>query len=124
VELQKRRHWPPAVEAGVMNMSKRPNFVYLAGMIPVLFVVGLLIFLTFDNFLSGRAVYGDKFGNAYEVQGIAAILVNLGILGLVGWLGSYLAFLIWRSPKLMRFHQAIGVVSGLCVVVGLVYGLS
>ena len=47
----------------------------MAGMIPVLFVVGLLIFLTFDNLLSSRAVYGDKFGNAYEVDGLAAILV-------------------------------------------------
>ena len=107
-----------------MNMSKRPNFVYLAGMVPVLFVVGLLVFLTFDNLFTGRAVYGDKFGNAYEVQGFAAILVNFGILGLVGWLGSYLAFLKWRSPKLMRFHRAIGVVSGLCVVAGAIYGFS
>ncbi|KZY35122.1 hypothetical protein A3754_18720 [Alcanivorax sp. HI0083] len=113
-----------SAEYAVMNMSKRPNFIYLAGMVPVFFVVGLLVFLTFDNLFTGRAVYGDKFGNAYEVQGVAAILVNFGILGLVGWLGSFLAFLIWRSPRLMRFHRAIGVVSSLCVVGGLVYGLS
>ena len=98
-----------APAARVMNMSKRPNFIYMAGMIPVFFVVGLLIFLTFDNLLSSRAVYEDKFGNAYEFEGRAAILVNLGIFGLIGWLGSYLAFLVKRSPKLMRFHRAIGV---------------
>lgn len=107
-----------------MNMSKRPNFVYMAGMMPVLFVVGLLIFLTFDNLLSGRAVYGDKFGNAFEVEGLAAILVNLGIFGLIGWLGSYLAFLVKRSPKLMQVHRAVGVVSGVFIAVGLAYGLS
>ncbi|WP_211183395.1 hypothetical protein [Thalassotalea sp. Y01] len=107
-----------------MNMSKRPNFIYMAGMIPVLFVVGLLIFLTFDNLLSSRAVYGDKFGNAYEVDGLAAILVNLGIFGLIAWLGSYLAFLVKRSPKLMQVHRALGIVSGIFILVGLVYGLS
>lgn len=96
----------------------------MAGMIPVIFVGGILVFLTFNNLLSGRAVYGDRFGNAYEVEGLAAILVNLGILGFIGWLGSYLAFLVKRSPKLIRVHRAIGVVSGLCIVVGLVYGLS
>ncbi|USA41697.1 hypothetical protein NCG89_09210 [Spongiibacter taiwanensis] len=105
-------------------MSKRPNFIYMAGMIPVLFVVGLLLFLTFDNLLSGRAVYGAKFGNAFEVEGVAAILVNLGILGLIVWLGSYLAFLVKRSPKLMQFHRAAGVVSSVLIAVGLVYGLS
>ena len=113
-----------AAAFGVMNMSKRPNFIYMAGMIPVLFVVGLLIFLTFDNLLSSRAVYGDKFGNAYEVDGLAAILVNLGIFGLIAWLGSYLAFLVKRSAKLMWAHRAIGVVSGVFIAVGLVYGLS
>ena len=113
-----------STEYAVMNMSKRPNFIYMVGMVPVLFVVGLLIFLTFDNLLSGRAVYGDKFGNAYEVEGLAAILVNLGIFGLIGWLGSYLAFLVNRSPKLMWVHRAIGVVSGVCIAVGLLYGLS
>jgi len=107
-----------------MNMSKRPSFIYMAGMIPVLFVVGLLIFLTFDNLLSSRAVYGDKFGNVYEVEGLAAILVNLGIFGLIGWLGSYLAFLVNRSPKLMRVHRAIGIASGVCIAAGLVYGFS
>ena len=96
----------------------------MAGMIPVLFVVGLLIFLTLDNLLSGRAVYGDKFGNAFEVEGLAAILVNLGMFGLIGWLVSYLAFLVNRSPKLMQFHRAVGVVSGVFIAVGLVYGLS
>jgi len=88
-----------------MNMSKRPRLIYMVGMIPVLFVVGLLIFLTFDNLLSSRAVYGDKFRNAYVVEGIAAILVNLGILGLIAWLGSYLAFIVKRSPKLMQVHR-------------------
>jgi len=96
----------------------------MVGMMPVLFVVGLLIFLTFDNLLSGRAVYGDKFGNAFAVDGLAAILVNLGIFGLIGWLGSYLAFLVKRSPKLMQVHRALGVVSGVFIVVGLAYGLS
>ena len=105
-------------------MRKRPNLIYVAGMIPVLFVVGLLIFLTFDNLLFSRAVYGDKFGNAYEVEGLAAILVNLGIFGLIVWLSSYLAFLVKRSPKLMQLHRAAGVVSGVFIAVGLVYGLS
>lgn len=107
-----------------MNMNKRPNFIYLAGMIPVVLLVGMLIFLTFDNLLSSRAVYGDKVGNAYEVEGLAAILVNLGILGLIGWLGFYLAFLVSRASILLLIHRVIGVVSGLCIAVGLVYGLS
>ena len=96
----------------------------MAGMIPVLFLVGLLLFLTFDNLLSSTAVYGDKFGNAYEVEGLAAILVNLGIFGLIAWLGYYLAFLVKRSPKLVQVHIAVGVVSVVFIAVGLVYGLS
>jgi hypothetical protein len=93
-------------------------------MIPVALLVGMLIFLTFDNLLSSRAVYGDKLGNKFEVEGLAAILVNLGILGLVGWLGFYLAFLINRTSTLMLIHRVIGAISGLCIAVGLVYGLS
>lgn len=68
-----------------MKMSKRPNFVYLTGMIPVIFVVGLLVFLTLDNLLSSRAVYRDKLGGAYEVEGLAVILVNLGISSIIIW---------------------------------------
>jgi hypothetical protein len=71
-----------------MKMRKRFNFVYMVGMTPVVLLVGLLILLTLDNLLSGRAVYGDRFGNRYEVEGLAAFWVNLGILGLICWLGT------------------------------------
>jgi len=93
-------------------------------MIPVIFVAGLLVFLTLSNLLSSRAVYGNSLGDAYEVEGLAAILVNLGILGLVGWLGSYMAFLFNRTPRAMLVHRSIGVVSCVCIVAGLAYGIS
>ncbi|MCA0895119.1 hypothetical protein [Microbulbifer agarilyticus] len=105
-------------------MSKRTKFVYLAGMLPILFVVGLLVFLTFENFLSSQAIFGDKFGNVYAVEGNAAVLVNLGIFGLVGWLVSYLVFLVSRNHSLLLVHRFIGAVSILCIVAGLLYGLS
>lgn len=107
-----------------MNMRRRLNFVYLAGMIPVVLLLGMLLFLVLENLLSGRAVYGDKLGNSYEVIGFAAFLVNVGILGLVGWLVTYIAFLISRSPKLIQVHRVVGAVSGLLVTAGLLYGAS
>lgn len=119
-----RRRKKLSVSIYVINMRKRSRFIYLAGMIPVIFVAGLLAFLALSNLLLNRAVYGDSLGDAYEVEGLAAILVNLGILGLVGWLGSYMAFLFNRTPRAMLVHRIIGVVSCVCIVAGLAYAVS
>ncbi|MCK2149613.1 hypothetical protein MYE70_11145 [Marinobacter alexandrii] len=107
-----------------MKKNSRVNLIYIVGLIPVVFLVGLLLFLTLENLLSGRAIYGDKFGNAYAVEGFAAGIVNLGILGLVCWLVVFLAYLLKRSPGLLRLHFAVGAISSLGIAVGLFYGLS
>lgn len=106
-----------------MKKKKGLNFIYLAGMIPVVFLVAVLILLTFDNLMSNRAIYGDEVGNRNEVDGISAIFVNVGILGLVLWLCFYLAYLVSRNPVLIKFHKVIGVASTLCIAAGLAYGL-
>lgn len=93
-------------------------------MIPAYFVTGLLLFLTLENFLSGRAIYGDKFGNVYQVEGVSAGIVNLGILGLVCWLALYLAYLLKRSPGLFRVHCSMGAISCIFIAIGLFCGLS
>ena len=107
-----------------MKRNSRVNLIYIVGMVPVVFVAGLLLFLTLENLLSGRAIYADKFGNAYVVEGFAAGMVNLGILGLVCWLVVFLAYLLKRSPSLLRPHCAVGAISTLGIAVGLFYGLS
>ncbi|WP_322003144.1 hypothetical protein [Marinobacter alexandrii] len=115
-------HW--RLIQGVMKKNSRVNLIYIVGLIPVVFVAGLLLFLTLENFLSGQATYGDKFGNAYEVEGVAAVIVNLGILGLVCWLVLYMVYLFKRSPGLLRLHCGVGAISSLCIAAGLFYGLS
>lgn len=95
--------------------------IYGAGLVFVAFVVGLLLFLTVDNAVSGQAVYGSRFG-VFRVSGPASILVNVGIFGLVCSFLSYIVFLFNRSQILLTIYKFIGVASGFVIFLGLAWG--
>lgn len=95
--------------------------IYGAGLAVVAFVVGLLLFLTFDNAASGQAIYGNRFG-VFTVNGAASILINLGIFGLVCSFLSFMAFLFHRSPLLLKSYKFIGAASGVFILIGLAWG--
>lgn len=103
---------------------KQTRFVYFLGLLPVVFLVGLLLFLTLNNIASGTAVFGDKFGNAFEAEGLAGVLINLGILALIAWLLFYIAYLIKRQPLLLTLHKTTGCIGALCITTGLFCALS
>ncbi|WP_272962072.1 hypothetical protein [Alcanivorax jadensis] len=107
-----------------MKPRKPTRFIYLLGLVPVVFVVALLLFLTMNNFVSGTAIFGDKFGNTYEAEGLAGGMINIGILGLIAWLLFYIAYLIKRQPLLLRLHRATGSIGALCIAIGLICTLS
>ena len=95
--------------------------IYGAGLAVVAFVVGLLLFLTFENAASGYATYGSRLGTV-TVIGPESILVNFGIVGLVISFLSFLAYLFTRRPLLLKSYKFIGAVSGSLVFIGLVLG--
>jgi hypothetical protein len=95
--------------------------IYGAGLIVVAFVVGLLLFLTFDNATSGQAIYGNRLGS-FSVSGPASVLVNIGIVGMVSSLISFIAYLFSRSPVLLKTYKFIGAASGVFIFIGLALG--
>jgi hypothetical protein len=95
--------------------------IYGSGLIIVAFVVGLLLFLTFDNAASGHAVFGNRSG-VFSVSGPASIFVNLGIVGMVGSFLSFVAYLFSRNPTLLKSYKIIGVASGVSIFIGLAWG--
>lgn len=102
-------------------MSKM--IIYGAGLLVVAFVVGLLLFLTFDNATSGQAVFGTRLG-VFSVSGPASVLVNAGIVGMVSSLVLYISFLFSRKPVLLRAYQVAGIASGLAISIGLLWSQS
>ena len=95
--------------------------IYGAGLIIITFLVGLLLFLTFDNAIYGQAIYGDSRGS-FIVSGPASILVNIGIVGMVISLLSYIAYLFSRSPVLLKIYKLIGAASSTLIITGLALG--
>jgi hypothetical protein len=95
--------------------------IYGAGLIVVAFVVGLLLFLTYDNATSGQAIFGNRFGS-YSISGPASVLVNVGIIGMIGSLLSYITYLFSRSPVLLKSYKLIGTASGVFIFIGLAWG--
>ena len=95
--------------------------IYGAGLVVVAFVVGLLLFLTFDNAASGQAIFGSRLG-VFSVNGPASVLVNIGIVGMVGSLLSFIAYLFSRSPLLLKSYKFIGAASGVFIFIGLAWG--
>jgi hypothetical protein len=95
--------------------------IYGAGLVVVAFVVGLLLFLTFDNAASGQAIYGNRLG-IFSVSGPASVLVNIGIVSLVLSFVSYVAYLFSRSPLLLKSYKFIGAASGVFIFIGLAWG--
>ena len=93
--------------------------IYGAGLAVVAFVVGLLLFLTFDNAASGQAIYGNRF-DTFTISGPASILVNTGIVGLAFSFLAFIAFLLNRSPLLLKSYKLICFVSGIFIFIGLV----
>lgn len=102
-------------------MSK--YIIYGAGLLVVAFVIGLLLFLTIDNASHGQAIYGGRLGS-FSVTGPASILVNLGIVGMVGSLLAYLAYLLGRNAVLLKSYKILSVASGLIIFIGWVWGQS
>jgi len=95
--------------------------IYGAGLLVIAFVVGLLLFLTFENAVTGTAVYGTRSGS-FRVSGFASILVNVGIVGLVLSTVSYIIYLAKRSASLLKCYQYIGAVSGVFILLGALWG--
>lgn len=98
------------------SMSK--ILIYGAGLIVIAFVVGLLLFLTFENAFSGRAIYGTENGSFF-VSGFPAILVNFGILSLISSLISYLVFLYTRRSIYQKAYKRLTLLSGILISIGL-----
>ncbi len=99
----------------------RKSIIYGSGLIVVAFIVGILLFLTIDNAMSGQAVYGNRSGNS-SVSGPASILINVGIICMVGSLLSFIAYLFSRSPVLLKSYKIIGAISGALIFIGLALG--
>jgi hypothetical protein len=95
--------------------------IYGTGLVVVAFVVGLLLFLTFDNAASGQAIFGSCLG-AFSVNGPASVLVNIGIIGIVGSLLSFIAYLFSRRPLLLKSYKIICAASGVFIFIGLAWG--
>ena len=87
----------------------------------VAFVVGLLLFLAFDNAASGQATYANRLG-VFNVSGPASIFVNVGIVGLVCSFLSFIMYLFNRSPLLLKSYKFIGAASGVFIFIGLAWG--
>ena len=102
-------------------MSK--YIVYGAGLLVVAFVVGLLLFLTIDNATSGQVIFGNRF-SSFRVTGSASILINLGILGMVGSLLAFISYLFSRNSVLLRSYKILGATSSLIIFIGWVWGQS
>ncbi len=94
--------------------------IYGAGLLIVALVVGLLLFLTFENISSEQAVYGTKYGS-YYVSGPPSILVNGGILGMLVSLMSYIGYLFNRSSILAQSYKIVGALSSVLIGVGLAW---
>lgn len=92
--------------------------IYGAGLLVVLFVVGLLGFLTIDNMLHSQATFANRQGDQFFVTGLSSLLVNLGILCFISSLISYLAFLYKRSVKLLKYNNFLWLVGGILVFIG------
>lgn len=97
--------------------------IYGAGLVVVAFVVGLLLLLTFDNVISGQAVFGTRWG-VFAVNGPASVFVNAGIVGAVGSLILYVSFLFSRKSVLYRAYQIASATSVLAIFIGLIWGQS
>lgn len=89
-------------------------------MVVVAFVVGLLLFLTFENAALGQAIYGNRFGS-FSVNGPASICINIGIVGLVFSLIAFILFLFNRSPLLLKSYKFFGAASGVLIFLGLAW---
>jgi ABC-type uncharacterized transport system permease subunit len=102
-------------------MTKK--LIYGMGLCLGLFVVLLLVYLTFDNAISGRAVFASKYSIA-SVSGSASIFVNLGIFGVIASFLMFLGFLFRRSVKYLKASQIVAAIGMLFIAVGLIWGRS
>jgi len=83
-------------------------------------IVGLVLFLTFENLLSGQAIYSNRYSTFY-VSGPGSILVNLGILGLALWAISYIMYLFNRKTSLLRTGELLVSTGTILIIVGIVW---
>jgi len=92
--------------------------IYGAGLLIVTFVIGLLLFLTFENVSSWQAVYGTRY-DTFFVSGPSSVMVNLGILGMAVSAVSYIGYLFNRSSLLARSYKLLAALSGVLIGIGL-----
>jgi hypothetical protein len=98
--------------------------IYGAGLLLVGFVVLLLLFLTFENAISGQAIYGTREGDVFFVTGFPATLVNLGILGVISSFISYMCYLFKRHIYFLKAYRFLGLLSGVLITVGIVLNVT
>ncbi|BBB29723.1 hypothetical protein [Neptunomonas japonica] len=98
--------------------------IYGAGLLVVGFVVFLLLFLTFENAISGQAIYGTRQGDAFFVTGFPATLINFGILGLILSLITYIGYLFKRHVYFLKAYRYLGLFSGVLISIGIVLNVT
>ena len=98
----------------------RKTIIYGAGLIIVLALVGFLLFFTFQNALSGQAMFGDE-NTTLTVNDYSAVLINLAILGAVISLISYLVYLFSRRNFFHKIYAYLGMLSGVFLFLGVVF---
>jgi TM2 domain-containing membrane protein YozV len=103
-------------------MSK--TIIYGAGLLIVGFFVFGLLFLTFENAISGRAIYGTRQDDMFFVTGFPATLVNLGILGLISSLISYIGYFFKRQSYFRKAYEYLGYLGGVLIIVGIVFNVT
>lgn len=97
--------------------------IYSAGILIILCVIGLLLFLTFENVSSNQAIYGTRYG-AYFISGSLSIFTNVGIIGIVVSFLLYLTTLISRNKFLGKASYILGIISSILIASSLVLSVT
>jgi len=93
--------------------------IYGAGLLIATTLVIFLFFLTFHNIFSGQAELGDE-NNTFTVNGFYGVLINLGIIGGIFCLISYIAHLFTKRTIFHKIYSYLGLCSGILFTIGVV----
>jgi len=94
--------------------------VFGIGVLFSFLLVGLLLYLTFENAQRGTAIYGTRGSDAIHVTGPFSILVNLGIVGLVASFLAYILYVHTRKEVFAKVYFFAPFGSVLLVLIGFV----